>query len=297
MTRTDGFLLVDKPVGWTSHGVVAKVRSLFDHPKVGHAGTLDPPATGLLVLGMGRCTRLLRFIQELPKTYRAEVVFGVATDTLDASGAILTREPMPISEEDLSRVAERFVGIIYQTPPMMSAVRIGGRRLYELARMGQEIDRPARRVRVDRLVVEEFSPGDYPEATLLVVCGTGTYVRTLADDLARCLGGRAHLAALRRVSIGSLVVEHAQSMAALEEIDREGRERLIVAPADGLADLPEWSPEPGALEGIRHGMSFPASVLGDRAGAELLRVLDAGGRLVAIYARRGGGLQAEVVLE
>ena len=297
MTTTDGFLLVDKPAGWTSHGVVAKVRSLFGCRKVGHAGTLDPPATGLLVLGMGRCTRLLRFIQELPKTYRADVLFGVATDTLDASGAILTREPMPISEEDLSKVAERFVGTIYQTPPMVSAVRIGGRRLYELARMGREIDRPARRVRVYQLVVEEFSPGDYPEATLRVVCSSGTYVRTLADDLARFLGGRAHLAALRRASIGSLVVERAHTLAALEEIDREAREGLIVAPADGLADLPVWRPEPGALEGIRHGMSFPASILGDRGGAELLRVLDEGGRLVAIYTQRSGGLQAEVVLE
>ena len=137
----DGFLLVDKDGGWTSHDVVAKARSLFGQKKIGHAGTLDPMATGLLVLGLGRATRAIRYVQGASKTYLATAQFGVATDTLDADGAVLSRSPMEFEEDDLHAVIPRFIGDTMQVPPMVSALKIDGRRLYELARIRNKTSR------------------------------------------------------------------------------------------------------------------------------------------------------------
>ena len=198
-----GFLLVDKP---TSHDVVAKLRGMARMKKVGHAGTLDPMATGLLVVGLGHATRLLRFVQGFAKEYLATAVFGVATDTLDADGAVLAREPMPVSQAEVEAILDRFRGRIMQTPPMVSARKVEGRRLYELARDGQTVEREARPVTIHELEITEFAPSEYPEVSFRVVCSTGTYVRTLADDIAQALGGRAHLSALRRIRNGSLRV-------------------------------------------------------------------------------------------
>ena len=161
----DGLVVVDKAPGWTSHDVVAKLRGVYGQKRVGHAGTLDPDATGVLLVGLGRVTRLLRYLQEAGKEYRGRVVFGVATDTLDASGAVLERTEMPITRDELDAAARAFVGDIEQVPPMVSALKVGGRRLYEMARAGEEVERAARPVRIDELVVEEFEPGAYPEAT------------------------------------------------------------------------------------------------------------------------------------
>src|SRR3954469_23398813 len=162
----DGLVVVDKPPGWTSHDVVARMRKLYGQRRVGHAGTLDPDATGVLLVGLGRATRLLRFLQETGKSYRARVVFGVATNTLDASGAVLERAEMPLEREQVEAASRAFLGDIEQIPPMVSAIKIEGRKLYELARAGETIDRPARHVRVDAFVVEEFVGGAYPEATI-----------------------------------------------------------------------------------------------------------------------------------
>ena len=160
----DGLVVVDKPAGWTSHDVVAKLRSIYGQRRVGHAGTLDPDATGVLLVGLGRVTRLLRYLQEAGKSYRGRVVFGVATDTLDASGAVLERAEMHArARADRGRGARAFVGDIEQVPPMVSAIKVGGRRLYELAREGRRVERAATPVRIDELVVEEFEPGPYPE--------------------------------------------------------------------------------------------------------------------------------------
>ncbi len=182
---------MDKPGGWTSHDVVAKVRNLIGIRKIGHAGTLDPMATGLLVLGIGRATRLLRFVQVAPKVYEGRACLGVATDTLDADGATLTREPMPVDVDDVRQVMERFVGQAMQVPPMVSARKVSGKRLYELAREGIEVEREARPVTIHELDLVDFAPSDYPELWFRVKCSTGTYVRTLVDDIARALGGRA----------------------------------------------------------------------------------------------------------
>ena len=288
----DGFLLVDKPAEWTSHDVVARVRNIIGGPKVGHAGTLDPMATGLLVLGIGRATRLLRFVQQAPKVYVAMARFGVATDSLDADGAVLWREPMPVEADDVVEVMKRFVGEILQVPPMVSARRIEGRRLYELAREGKTVEREARPVMIHELRLLEFAPSDYPEVTFLMRCSTGTYVRILADDLARALGGRAHLASLRRTAIGSLLVDDAHPP---DEITPAEWRDLLLTPAAGLADLPAVEVGEDLMRAIGHGVAVAGHELGNPVPGPV-RMLDAEGRLLAVYRSEGAKASAEVVL-
>ena len=209
--------MVDKPAAHTSHDVVARMRKIYGQRRVGHAGTLDPDATGVLLVGLGRATRL----HAVPPGHRASrtaarVVFGVATDTLDAAGAVLERAEMPLDAASRSSGARgAFVGDIEQIPPMVSAIKIDGRKLYELARAGETVERAARHVRVDALVVEEFVGGAYPEATIRVDCSSGTYVRTLAADLGTALGGCAHLGELRRLRVGSFGLDEAHSLEAI----------------------------------------------------------------------------------
>ncbi len=293
-----GFLLVDKPSGWTSHDVVAKVRNLLRMKKVGHAGTLDPMATGLVVVGIGRATRLLRFVQAAPKEYIAKAVFGVATDSLDADGAILERAEMDVTQSEVERVMERFTGTIAQVPPMVSARKVGGRKLYELAREGVEIEREARDVEIYRLELIDFAPSNYPEVTFRTVCSTGTYVRTLGDDIARTLGGRAHLSALRRIRNGSLHVTNAVRIEEIEAAAQEDRAfDLVLAARDGLPDLPEATAS-GELEiGVGRGLSFPAAAI-DAADLETgpVRVVNDAGRLLAVYRIDQGKAFPEVVI-
>jgi len=297
--RHGGFILVDKGGGSTSHDLVAKVRRVSGVKKVGHAGTLDPMATGLVVVGMGRATRLLRFVQDMRKEYVARIGFGVATDTLDAEGAIISREPMPVSVDEVIAVLPRFTGRIMQVPPMVSALRVDGRRLYELAREGKVVDRPARPVDVYELEIEDFSPCDYPEATMRITCGKGTYIRSLADDIARALGGRAHLSSLRRTRVGSLDVEaRGHRMAEIEKAAVEDRlNDLVVPPAEALADLASVIADERTAEAVLHGVEFPSSMIAaGLADEQPFRVTDPSGELLAVYRIAGRRAVAEVVL-
>ena len=290
----EGFLLVDKEAGWTSHDVVAKIRGVLGG-KVGHAGTLDPMATGLLVLGLGKSTRLLRFVQGFEKEYVATALFGVATDTLDADGAVLTRSPMSAEQADVEAVLARFTGDILQVPPMVSARKVEGRRLYALAREGKEIEREARPVHISRLEILAFTGSDYPEVTFRAVCSTGTYVRTLADDMARALGGRAHLTALRRVRNGLLSVDAARPVGALSEIAAAGGiDDLVIAPAFALAEIPGVTIDAELEAAVRNGASVPAEVLGVPEAA-LVRLLGRDDDLLGIYRVDGPVARAEVV--
>jgi tRNA pseudouridine55 synthase len=293
-----GFLLVDKPPEWTSHDVVAKVRNLLRMKKVGHAGTLDPMATGLVVVGLGRATRLLRFVQAAPKEYVAKAQFGVATDSLDADGAILERSEMPVTQAEVEAVMERFVGTIAQVPPMVSARKVGGKKLYELARQGIEIEREAREIDIYQFELIDFAPSNYPEVTFRTVCSTGTYVRTLGDDIARALGGRAHLNALRRIRNGSLHVKNAWSVAALEEAAASGTiSDAILTARDGLPDVPEAVVSPDIAAGVSNGLSFPASALRCQVPETgPIRIVDEEGRLAAIYRIENGKASPEVVI-
>lgn len=291
----DGFLLVDKPSGWTSHDVVAKVRGITGIRKIGHAGTLDPMATGLLILGIGRATRLLRFVQAGEKEYLARAQLGVATDTLDADGAVLTREPMPVSRDEVDAAMNRFRGPIMQVPPMVSARKVEGKRLYELAREGKEVEREPRAVMIHSLDVVEFAPGEYPELEIRVVCSTGTYVRTLADDLARALGGRGHLTELRRTRNGSLTVDAA---ATVDELDAgEGWESRVIDLRAGLPDVREVHIDPKLVEAVANGLAMPTTALTSEELEEgPARLIDPSGRLLAIYAIEGHQAKPEVVV-
>jgi len=293
----DGFLLVDKEQGWTSHDVVAKIRGLIGG-KVGHAGTLDPMATGLLVVGIGRYTRLLRYVQGFPKEYRATAQFGVATDSLDADGAVIDRAPLPVTVPQLEAAAERFRGSILQIPPMVSARKVEGKRLYELARAGEVVEREARPVEIYELTITDLAPSDYPEVSFDVVCSTGTYVRTLGDDLARAVGGRAHLTALRRVRNGSIGVADAVQIHTIEEAVKGGAVRDLVATHDVvLADIPVRVIPPSYATAARNGAAVPVGVLegGESESKTALVRLVADGSLVGVYRIDGSAAKAEVV--
>ncbi len=296
MSVGPGFVLVDKATGWTSHDVVAKARTLFRIRKIGHAGTLDPMATGLLVLGLGAATRLLRFITDQPKEYVATACFGVATDTLDADGEVLDRTPMEVAAGDVAEVMAGYVGEILQVPPMFSAVRVGGRRLHDLARGGRRIERSPRSVRVDRIGLEGFEPGPYPRVRFRVVGGRGLYIRVLADDVARALGGRAHLTALRRVRNGMLRVENATGIDRMVALSRQDRlVRLVLTPNQGLAHLPPVEVPEDLVGAVSNGRRLPTELVGcAHADGPVQMVAEA--RMLAVYRVRGDWLLPEVVL-
>ena len=207
--ETHGLVLLDKPAGWTSHDIVAKLRKHFGERQIGHAGTLDPDATGLLVIGVGNGTRLLRFLGDMDKTYECEIVFGSTTDTLDDSGTVTaTFDAGPVDVERARAViADRFSGDIMQVPPMVSALKVDGKRLHQFAREGVEIDRQPRPISVHSFDVESTAEPNVLAAR--IHCGSGTYVRSLGDDLGRAMGNGAHIRRLRRLSAGSFDVSEA----------------------------------------------------------------------------------------
>ncbi|HEX9467765.1 MAG TPA: tRNA pseudouridine(55) synthase TruB [Acidimicrobiia bacterium] len=287
----DGLVVVDKPPGCTSHDVVARLRKIYNQRRVGHAGTLDPDATGVLLVGLGRATRLLRFLQTEGKAYRGRVVFGIATSTLDASGDTIDQRPMLLTREEVERAVPRFVGDIDQLPPMVSAVKVGGRRLHELARAGEEVERALRRVRVDRFEVEAFEPGPYPEAVVLVECGSGTFVRSLAADLGAALGGAAHLAELRRLRAGSFSLDEAHP---LDDVAANPAAAVLPMSA-AVRGLEPISVDDEQARAITHGVAFACGAL-PIVGPGPFAVLDSEGGLLAVYERHGGACKPAVVL-
>jgi len=270
-----GLVVVDKEAGWTSHDVVARCRRIFGQRRVGHAGTLDPDATGVLLVGLGRATRLLRFLTALPKTYTTDIVLGTATSTLDASGEVTgTFDMSRVTPESVRAAAQALTGEIEQVPPMVSAVKVGGRRLHDLARQGVEVERSARPVTVYRFDIEPdpARPGVYRAG---LECSSGTYVRVLADDLGMALGGGAHLGNLRRTRIGSFGEAEARP---IDHIDLDA----VLTPAQAMRDLDHVVVEAGVAASIRTGLPLdrvPLGALGDGPWA----MLDERGNLLAVY--------------
>jgi len=231
---TSGILLIDKPEGVTSFEVVRRARKALGIRKIGHLGTLDPMATGLLPLCLLEATKLVPFLMPAPKVYRAKVRLGVATDTQDATGVVVARcEALPAPER-IYQAAATFVGEVTQVPPMYSALHYQGERAYRLARRGESVDLPPRTVTVYELTVDEVA---IPEFTMTVKCSQGTYVRTLAQDMGDALGCGAHLAALRRLAVGAFRVEEALELAALAELGREELEPRIIPLAHCLSGM------------------------------------------------------------
>ena len=282
-----GLLVVDKPSGPTSHDVVAQVRRVTGTRKVGHAGTLDPLATGVVVVALGRATRLLRYVQEASKDYTAILRLGIATDTLDAQGQVLSTQEMPITREQFELALDGFRGSIVQVPPMVSALKMGGRRLYELARAGEEVERKPRTVDIHSLTLISFAPGDFPVAVIEVGCSKGTYIRVLADDIARALGGRAHLEGLRRTRVDGFRVEQALSLDALDM----WRDSLL-PPAAAVAGMECLPASAEQMQRVSQGRPLDTT-----PGTGPLAITDPDGRLLAVYRLTSSGLaRAEVVL-
>ncbi len=282
-------LLLDKSGAMTSHDVVARVRRIAGERRVGHAGTLDPMATGLLIVALGPATRLLRFVQAETKRYVGTVELGVATDSLDADGAVVARAAVPaIDEATMAAAAATLTGAQQQVPPMVSAIKIGGQRLHELARQGLEVDRPARSI-----VVESFNLTRAGENRwdFEVVCSTGTYVRVLAGNLAERLGTVGHLVALRRTAIGTHDVADALTLEQFADAVERGRSTVV--PARAMVEhLGTVTLDDDALRRVGRGQRIELSVA---AAGPTLAALDATGELVAVLGRRGDQWQPEIV--
>ena len=278
---THGLAIVDKPAGVTSHDVVGMLRKRFDERQVGHAGTLDPDATGVLLVGVGKATRLLRFLTALGKTYTADVVLGTSTSTLDASGEVTGTFDMSAVTLDMARAtaAEHLTGAIMQIPPMVSALHVDGRRLHELAREGIEVERQPRPVTVYAFNVD--ATADPSVLRITVTCSAGTYVRTLADDLGRLLGGGAHLTNLRRTAVGSFEESEA----------RVPNECELIAPIAALRDYPSVTVDAVVADKVRHGR-----VLDRFAGDGPWAVVDEAGSLLAVYELFGTTAKPAVVV-
>ena len=275
-----GSVIVDKPPGPTSHDVVALLRRRFGERRIGHAGTLDPTATGVLVVGIGSATRLLRFATAGRKSYECEIVFGVETSTLDAAGEIVATWCMDLESAEVADAAAGFVGTISQLPPMVSAVRVGGRRLHEIARSGEAAARVPRQVEVYRFDVE--STGDPLVYRASVDCSAGTYVRTLGADLGSALGGGAHIRALRRTRSGSF------SLAEAELPDQAA----LRPPGELVRDLLQIRLSDDDAANARQGAHLAA----DRyEGSGPWTLFDPDGRLVAVHERADGRLRATVL--
>jgi tRNA pseudouridine55 synthase len=304
VSQVDGLVVIDKPTGCTSHDVVARCRRIFGQKKVGHAGTLDPDATGVLLVGLGRATRLLQWLTGLPKRYTGEVVLGVATTTLDAGGEVTgTWDMSAVTLEEARLAAARLTGEITQVPPMVSALKVGGRRLHELAREGVEVERAARPVTVRRFDVEWAEPAGPagpagPVLAIDVECSSGTYVRTLAADLGTLLGGGAHLRNLRRTEVGDFSVEGAVTLEALEA-SPTGSD-AVLEPVSALPGMARAVVDQELAAAVRHGKVLRADVLraaaGTSPGPGPWAVLSEDGQLLAVYQPFGEDLAKPAVV-
>jgi tRNA pseudouridine55 synthase len=285
-TGPDGLLVIDKPPGVTSHDVVDHVRRKLHTKKVGHGGTLDPDATGVLVIGVGKATRLLAYSQSAPKTYNATARFGVTTTTQDASGDVIEERDVSATRVDLEAVLCEFVGEISQIPPMVSAVKVGGERLYRKARRGEEVERAARPVHIYALTLESWTEGPRPQATFEITCSGGTYIRTLVNDIGARLGCGAHLTRLRRTASGGFTLEDA---VVLDDVSIEKLRPLV----DVVGDMRRVEVDDEDAASVTHGRRL--KILGDAADDEVVAVTkDA--HLLAVYRRRGDALVAERVV-
>lgn len=276
-----GILNLDKPSGPTSHDCVARVRRAMRTRRVGHAGTLDPLASGVLVIGLGNGTRILEYLQGLPKTYRARIAFGLETDSYDTTGKTLEeRDASGITEEQVRSELLSFRGVQMQVPPMVSALKVGGERLYDLARRGETVEREARPVTFYNLELLSFTPGQKAEAEVRVVCSVGTYVRSLCHDLGGRLETGAAMSALVREAVGEFRVEDAVPL------DRVNESTPLLPLSTALAHLPEALVNAAGARRLAQGQFIPAP---DGVPDGPVRVVSEEGELLAVATARGRG--------
>ncbi len=295
MAQINSILLVDKPSGPTSHDIVNMVRRWSAQRRVGHAGTLDPAATGLLVLLLGKATRLSSWIMGADKTYEGVVRFGIATDTLDADGSEVGREPCVFSSAELRLAVEGLTGEITQVPPRYSAVKVAGQPAYKTARAGGEVNLPERQVRIDSFKVGGLVPGDFPSVSFQVECSSGTYIRSLAADLGAALGCFAHLESLRRTRVGRFSLDAGVTVDELRGLSQE--DAPLVSMKDAL-DLPEHHASLEELPFLLTGRAVlgagEAASLGE--GAVVKIIADDDGELLGLGRIKEGKLKPFVVV-
>ena len=275
----DGILNIDKPSGRTSYRVVALVKRLSGERRVGHAGTLDPLATGVLPVCLGQATRIVEFLANATKTYRAEIELGITTDTYDASGIIIQQEdPSSIRREQVERALASFRGVIMQTPPMYSAIKHQGKKLYELARAGITVERKSRPTTIHKLDIVGFQS---PLVTIEVECGKGTYIRSLAHDLGQILGCGASLKSLVRLRYGPFDIENAVSIPHLEDAFHGGHWEHLVYPLDFvLSTWPAVVVDEATEEIIRNGA--PVALPLEPSGGSHCRSYTANGHFLSV---------------
>lgn len=319
----DGIIIIDKPAGFTSHDVVAKLRGILRQKKIGHTGTLDPQATGVLPVLLGRATKLSEMLTAGTKTYEAVMRLGLVTDTQDVWGRTLGERPVTADEAAVREVCRGFTGQISQIPPMYSAIKIGGKKLYDLAREGREVERPAREITVYSIEITDIS---LPLVSMRVRCSGGTYIRTLCHDIGAALGCGAAMQALRRTASGSFTIENAFTLEEVEALAGSpakdpvsGSPAKSIAPdtgeagsaapghasvfgtrfitlGDAVSDLPRFTVAHRFDRALYNGNALLPEWGSGESAAQRVAVFDADGEIVGIYSPRAGRLVPEVML-
>lgn len=276
-----GLLNIDKPAGWTSRDVVNRVQRLVRPAKAGHAGTLDPLATGVLVVCVGRATRLIDYVQRQPKQYEATFLLGRRSDTEDIEGDVeeLANPPVP-TRQQLETALPQFLGAIKQRPPAFSAVKVGGKRAYRLARAGEHVQLAPRTIHIHNLTIREY---DYPQLRIQMACSSGTYVRSLGRDLAEAVGTSAVMSRLCRTAVGGFTLDNAVS---LDDLEAAGVAAALLPASTAVADLPRLVLSDAEIEAVRHGRLLRRPM--DTTAPEIA-AFDPNGRIVAIMARDATG--------
>jgi tRNA pseudouridine55 synthase len=271
-----GVLVVDKPVGLTSHEVVQIIRRGTNIRRAGHTGTLDPRASGVLVILIGPAVRLSEYVSASDKRYQAVIQLGTSTDTFDADGQILSKNLVNISEDEFEEALQTFVGEIEQVPPPYSAVKVKGRKAYEMARKGEDVDLAPRKITVYSLEMLEWAP---PEVVIDVYCSSGTYIRSLANDLGKMLGCGAHLVGLRRTKSGRFTLRDAAPLRKLREAFEAGNwYQYLIPAAEALSDWPAIELDTDQIDAIRHGHRIPA----ESGIGKMARGISEQGELIAL---------------
>lgn len=257
----NGILLVDKPVGWTSSDVVVKLKGVLHERRIGHAGTLDPMATGLLTVFVGRATRAVEFAEADSKRYIASLRLGTVTDTLDTTGTVLVQNPVNVTREQLESVLARFCGEQEQIPPMYSAIKVKGKKLYDIARAGGTVERKPRHITIHSLSLVGEDNGDY---VLDIACSKGTYIRSLCADIGAALGCGGCMSALRRTKAGIFDIASAHTLDGIIAKANAGEAEQLLLPVDSLfAACPEWTAHEDATRRIKCGNAVPARGLAE----------------------------------
>lgn len=280
----DGIINVYKERGFTSHDVVAKLRGILKQKKIGHTGTLDPEAQGVLPVCLGKGTKVCEFLTDKTKTYQAVLLLGTVTDTQDTTGTVLEQKEVSCTEEQVMDCISRFMGDQEQVPPMYSALKVNGKKLYELARAGVEVERKARTITIEKIQIDKM---ELPEVTITVTCSKGTYIRTLCHDIGQALGCGGCMKSLLRTRVGIFSLENSVTLSEIERLRDEGKLEQVIHPVDSVFEsFASVTLNEEALRLVRNGNPVPQNMLELSAPQDgmCVRLYDSLGNFLAVYA-------------